>query len=106
MRPGDLGAIVRSARLAAGLTQAQLGKRIGASRFWVADFEAGKPRAEIGRALKALHALGLELKIRVVGEQGTDETRVPEPARVIPQVVDLSEVLRKAAAPVIPDETR
>jgi HTH-type transcriptional regulator / antitoxin HipB len=58
-----VGAVVRRARLAAGLSQTDLGRRIGASRFWVAQFEKGKPSAEIGLALQALHALGLVIRI-------------------------------------------
>ena len=58
-----VGALVHETRLAAGLTQTQLGERIGASRFWVAAFEKGKPSAELGLALKAIHALGLAITI-------------------------------------------
>ena len=58
-----LGAIAREARETAGLSQTQLAERIGASRFWVAAFEKGKPSAELGLALKAIQALGLTLHI-------------------------------------------
>ena len=58
-----VGALVRETRVAAGLTQTQLAERIGASRFWVAAFERGKPSAELGLALKAIHALGLAITI-------------------------------------------
>lgn len=58
-----VGALVRQARLTAGLSQTDLGQRIGASRFWVGQFEKGKPSAELGLALKAMHALGLTFVI-------------------------------------------
>lgn len=58
-----VGALVRQARLAVGVSQTDLGRRIGASRFWVAQFEKGKPSAELGLALKAMHALGLTIVI-------------------------------------------
>jgi len=58
-----VGALVREARIAAGLSQTDLGQRIGASRFWVAQFEKGKPSAELGLALKAVQALGLTVVI-------------------------------------------
>jgi DNA-binding XRE family transcriptional regulator len=58
-----VGALVRQARLTAGLSQTDLGRRIGASRFWVAQFEKGKPGAELGLALKAMQALGLTVLI-------------------------------------------
>ena len=62
--PAAVGALVRDARIAAGLSQSQLGKRIGASRFWVAQFEKGKPSAELGRALKAVQAIGLTVRFQ------------------------------------------
>lgn len=58
-----IGALVRDARTAAGISQSELGKRIGVSRFWVAQFEKGKPTAEIGLALRALVALDLDIRI-------------------------------------------
>lgn len=61
--PATVGALVRDARTAAGISQSQLGERIGASRFWVAQFEKGKPSAELGLALKALQALGLTVRV-------------------------------------------
>ena len=64
VNPATLGALVRETREAAGLTQTQLAERIGASRFWVAAFEKGKPSAELGLALKAIQALGLLIRIR------------------------------------------
>lgn len=65
--PATFGALVRDARTAAGLSQSELGERIGASRFWVAQFEKGKPSAELGLALKALHALGLSVRVEAGG---------------------------------------
>lgn len=63
INPAVLGALVREGREAAGLTQTQLAERIGASRFWVAAFEKGKPSVELGLALKAIQALGLAISI-------------------------------------------
>ncbi len=63
-----MGEAVRQARLKAGLSQSALGDRIGASRFWVAQFEQGKPSAELGLALKAVQAVGLSLAIAASGE--------------------------------------
>lgn len=69
-----VGALVRQARMAAGITQTQLAKRIGASRFWVAAFEKGKPSAELGLALKAIHALGLAVHIEPKSARGVQST--------------------------------
>jgi DNA-binding XRE family transcriptional regulator len=63
VNPVTVGAMVREARQATGISQIELGQRIGASRFWVAQFEKGKPSAELGLALKALHAVGLGLVV-------------------------------------------
>jgi len=63
INPAVVGALVREGREAAGLTQTQLAERIGASRFWVAAFEKGKPSVELGLALKAIQALGLVISI-------------------------------------------
>lgn len=61
--PYDLAAVIRQARLDAGLTQAQLAEKVGVSRLWVVKFEQGKAEAEIGLALRALRVLGLSLQI-------------------------------------------
>ena len=63
INPAVLGALARESREAAGLTQTQMAERIGASRFWVAAFEKGKPSVELGLALKAIQALGLAISI-------------------------------------------
>ena len=57
----DLGALVRSTRLDAGLTQAELATRLGVARDWVVRLEQGHPRLEAQRVLDALAALDLTL---------------------------------------------
>ncbi len=63
--PADLGRLLRERRQALGLTQAALAGRIGASRQWVVEVEAGKARAEMGLVLAALAALNLTLEVAV-----------------------------------------
>ncbi len=89
-----VGALVRQARTAAGLTQTELGQRIGASRFWVAAFEKGKPSAELGLALKALQALGLSVRIepRTASERGAQ----PGAPRAPGHQIDLAKVIAGA----------
>ncbi len=88
-----VGAVVRQARLAAGITQTELGQRIGASRFRVAAFEKGKPSAELGLALKALHALELEIRIEpegvAVGGERAVESITGDHWRAVARAVDL-----------------
>lgn len=99
LTPAVLGSIVRDARLAAGLSQTALGARIGASRFWIAEFEQGKPTAELGLALKAVQALGLTVRVTASADEA-GETRAPAtpaaPAADIP-VVDLGELIAEAS---------
>lgn len=68
----DLGAAVRTARRARGLTQADLANRLRVSRDWVVRLEQGSPRLE---AQKVLDALGvLELALDVVAAPSTRPT--------------------------------
>jgi DNA-binding XRE family transcriptional regulator len=81
INPAVIGALVREGREAAGLTQTQLAERIGASRFWVAAFEKGKPSVEPGLALKAIQALGLAISIAPAHTRsvGTPSARATPP---------------------------
>lgn len=99
LTPAVLGRIVREARLAAGLSQTALGKRIDASRFWIAEFERGKPTAELGLALRAVQALGLTLQVTAPSELSGGT--VKEPGRTygsgeIPSV-DLGAIIAAAS---------
>ncbi len=89
-----VGALVRDARVAAELTQTELGKRIGASRFWVAEFEKGKPSAAIGLALRALHALGLV--VRIEPKNPSERSARQDAHRTQVQRTDLADVIAHA----------
>ena len=58
-----LGAVLRQARLAAGLTQQALATRAGVSRAWLARLEGGHRAAELEPLLRLLDALDLTLTI-------------------------------------------
>lgn len=60
----DTAAAVRAARRARGLTQAQLAERAGVGRQWLVALEKGHDRAELGKVLAVLSALGLTLTTR------------------------------------------
>ena len=62
--PADLGAVIRDRRKRFGLGQADLAKKIGASRQWVVGIERGHSRAELGLVLRALDTLGIRLETR------------------------------------------
>ena len=54
-----LGRDIRTARLRRRLTQLEVARRVGVSRFVVADLEKGKPGTGIAAYLGALWVLGL-----------------------------------------------
>jgi HTH-type transcriptional regulator / antitoxin HipB len=74
--PRDLGLRLRERRKELGLTQAELGSRVGATRFWVMDVERGKPGVELELVLRAATALGMSLDL----EPADAGARVPQPA--------------------------
>ena len=92
--PGDLGQILRARRKQLGWNQAELAEQIGVSRQWLIDIEKGKPRAELGLALRAIYALGLSMHL----DQGKDETtqRTSFPAIDLDGIVERS---RRTAGP-------
>lgn len=57
----QLGAIIRRARRKAGLTQAELGKKIGLRQATISKLEKGEPATRISTLLDTLTALGLEV---------------------------------------------
>ncbi len=59
----DLTAIIRGARAAAGLTQADAAVAAGVSRQWLNELEHGKLTVELGLVLALLDALGLTLEL-------------------------------------------
>jgi len=59
----QIGAIIRRARRKAGLTQTELGKRIGLRQATISKLEKGEPATQINTLLDALTALGLEITI-------------------------------------------
>jgi len=60
---GELGAAIRHRRRHLNWDQQSLAERVGVSRQWIVEIEAGKPRAEIGLLLRTLQALDLQLEI-------------------------------------------
>jgi HTH-type transcriptional regulator/antitoxin HipB len=69
----DFGALVRDRRKRRGLSQQALADAIGASRWWVNEFERGKPRAELSLVLRALETLGVRLQAEDDDALGTAE---------------------------------
>ena len=86
---------MRDRRAALKLSQAELARRIGASRHWVAAVEQGKPRAELGLVLKALDALGLVVDVRELSATGTGQREAGVSAQI--SVDEILERAREAA---------
>ncbi len=106
LSPKDIGALARQARTDANLTQEALAALIGASRYWVAEFERGKSGAELGLTLKALRALGLTLSIESKSKRIAGERAVPELSSATVPRLSLSRLLEQAtnqAKPLIAD---
>lgn len=61
--PSEIGDIVRTTRKAAGLRQDELAGAAGVGLRFIVDLEAGKPTAQIGKALQVLAALGCSIEI-------------------------------------------
>ncbi len=57
----QFGVAVASARKALGLTQRELALAINSGERFIVDLEAGKPTAQLGKALAAARAVGLHL---------------------------------------------
>lgn len=59
----ELGRAIAVARRELGLTQRDLALAIGAGERFIVELEAGKPTAQLGKALAAAKAVGLRLEI-------------------------------------------
>ena len=61
--PDEIGVIIRTTRKSQKLRQDQLAGAAGVGVRFVVDLEAGKPTAQIGKALQILEALGCKVTI-------------------------------------------
>ncbi len=66
----DLGSLARAHRKEKHLTLSTLSGLSNLSIRFLSEFERGKPTAEIGKVLKALKILGLEVVVRPVRSNG------------------------------------
>lgn len=63
MTPTEIGTTIRTARKSQGLRQDELAGAAGVGLRFIVDLEAGKPTAQLGKALQVLHALGCAVAI-------------------------------------------
>lgn len=92
--PADIGALIRAQRKAAGWDQATLAGKVGVSRLWVNQIEAGKPGANLSLVLKTLSVLGVTLTVSepISSEPGLAGEGEPPPV----SPVDIEGLLRAA----------
>lgn len=62
--PGDMGAFLRDLRRQQGLTQAELGKRVGLDQKKVSLLENGNPNCRVDSLFRLLSALGAGLVVQ------------------------------------------
>jgi predicted transcriptional regulator len=60
-----MAAAIRKGRMEAGLTQAELARRIGSSQARVARMESGDPQASLESMMRALTAIGYRTRVTV-----------------------------------------
>ena len=63
----DLGKVIRHERKAQGLTQTMLADLSGVSLSFVSGLENGKQTAELGKALRVVQTLGMDVLCRKRG---------------------------------------
>jgi y4mF family transcriptional regulator len=61
--PSALGRIIRETRRALGLTQPKLALSAGVGVRFLVDIEKGKPTGQIGKIMRVLATLGIELQL-------------------------------------------
>ncbi|MDO5534058.1 MAG: helix-turn-helix transcriptional regulator [Propionibacteriaceae bacterium] len=86
---GELGDLVREARLAQGLSQTELAAEAAVGRQWLVGLEAGdKASAPLGMVLRVLHALALDVTLA-----GSHREERPQPER--PPLPSASDILSR-----------
>lgn len=79
----DSADLIRAARLRAGLTQAELGRRLGRPQSQIARWESGRVEPSLETLRRLIRACGLELTYSLANY---DDSYVPE----IERLLDLS----------------
>jgi y4mF family transcriptional regulator len=61
--PAQIGAVIRSTRKTLGVTQRDLALTSGTGLRFIIELEKGKETCELGKALRVLHTLGIEMTL-------------------------------------------
>jgi transcriptional regulator with XRE-family HTH domain len=81
----DAGGLIKSSRLAAGLTQTELAARLGTTQSAVARLERPDSNPRLDTLERALHAAdhGLEMRVRRQ-QQSVDDSQIAERLKLSP----------------------
>jgi HTH-type transcriptional regulator / antitoxin HipB len=94
-RVREIGRAIRARRQELGWSQTTLAKQVRTTRRWISEIENGKPTAEVGLVLEALHVLGVKVRLELPGQararQGPDAAR--------PGTAELEDVLARHVDP-------
>ena len=98
--------LLREARLRAGITQAELGRRVGRTQSQIARWERGDVKPSLETLRRLIRACGLELTLRLANYDDSYRRDVAELLELTPeQRIDLmlrreafNEELREATA--------
>ena len=66
--PDQLGLAIRAVRTASAVRQDELAGKLGFSTRFASEVEHGKPTAQVGKVLKLLDALGIQLALDIPDE--------------------------------------
>ena len=94
-RPTDIGDLVRATRQARGLNQQDLADRLGVSRWWVNEFEGGKPTARLDLVLRALN----ELQITLAAHTGDEPAEVTPAASPPSSPISIDDIADRGLVP-------
>jgi transcriptional regulator with XRE-family HTH domain len=90
------GDLIREARLRSGLTQAELGKKIGKPQSVIARWERGDVTPSLERLRQAIRGCGLELSFHLSRLDESSMTVIDEHLKMTPaqRLADLLERIR------------
>lgn len=74
----ELGEVVRHQRKRQKLRQQDLADQVDASHVLLRQLEKGKPTVQVGRVLRVLEELGIEVHLDVPDDRLAASTRTPE----------------------------
>lgn len=72
----DLGLVIRAVRKCGHVRQDDLASIVGVSRQFAVDVEKGKPTIQLGRVLRLLKELGIELSVDIPPEAHAEFERL------------------------------